>query len=338
MHESSLMNMRKFAEKYLNEGISYRILDLGSQEVAEDPNGSYRRIFEKEGWLYEGADLVRGNNVDIVLEHPYRWKNIKSKTYDCVVCGQMLEHDEFFWLTMLEIQRILKPNGLCCIIAPSGGSEHRYPVDCYRYYPDGLRAVANYAGMEVLEVYAQWNEKIFEGMDSEWRDCVLICKRPKLGIRREWKRAIKSSLIHLGSANVNSIQYGNVYSLKSTWATPKPNLFSSLYYDTGKGFNEGEVERKRVISGEVFKQKYVLTGDCIALRFDPIEGYRCIIKDFCVKMQNQMRIQNQWENNGMQVGEDMFLFLDTTDPQIFITGIGGGYAWVEISGCIYYID
>ncbi len=52
------------------------------------------------------------------------------------------EHTEFFWLTMREMKHALKPGGLCCIIAPSAGPEHQYPVDCWRVYPDGLRAAA----------------------------------------------------------------------------------------------------------------------------------------------------------------------------------------------------
>ena len=339
MHISSLKNMENFARKYLDDSVSYRILDLGGQEVEGDSNGSYRSIFQKEGWLYESADLVAGNNVDIVLEHPYKWKNIKSSIYDCVVCGQMLEHDEYFWLTMLEIWRILKPDGFCCIIAPSGGPEHRYPVDCYRYYPDGLKAAANYANLEVLEVYAQWNEKDFQDMDSEWRDCVLICKRTKQSIWEDYKVSLQNYFIHLGSKRVNRVQYGDNYSWESTWATPQPNLFSSFYYDTGSGFSEKEVERYKVVSGETFIQKYSLSKECIFVRFDPVEGHKCLIRDFYVKLEKQELNQTRWECNGVQVDKDMFLFLDTTDPQIFISGIHKGEnTWIEISARIYYVS
>jgi SAM-dependent methyltransferase len=127
------------------------------------------------------------------VKNPYDWNEISSESFDAVVCGQMFEHAEYFWLTILEIRRVLKPNGLCCVIAPSGGAEHRFPTDCYRFYPDGMRAVARYAGLEVLEVYAQWNSALYPEMDPEWRDCVLIAKKNRDSCRFGF--SLKSKLL-----------------------------------------------------------------------------------------------------------------------------------------------
>jgi hypothetical protein len=46
-----------------------------------------------------------------------------------------------FWILFLEIIRILKPNGLFYLNAPSNGMFHRYPVDCWRFYPDSGNAL-----------------------------------------------------------------------------------------------------------------------------------------------------------------------------------------------------
>jgi len=123
------------------------ILDIGSMDV----NGSYRSLFSRRSWRYVGADIQSGANVDIVLGDHYRWRQIRSDSYDVVVSGQAFEHIPFFWLTMQEIARVLKPGGLCCIVAPSEGPEHRYPQDCWRFLPDGMRALADFAGLDVLE-------------------------------------------------------------------------------------------------------------------------------------------------------------------------------------------
>lgn len=32
--------------------------------------------------------------------------------------------------------RILEPGGTMLVVAPSAGIVHRYPFDCWRYYPD----------------------------------------------------------------------------------------------------------------------------------------------------------------------------------------------------------
>lgn len=86
---------------------------------------------------------------------------------------------------MLEISRVLKPGGLACIIVPSGGPEHRYPLDCWRFYPDGMRALANFGRLLVEDVRTQWegfNDP--EGSDL-WRDSVLVARKP----RRAWFKA-----------------------------------------------------------------------------------------------------------------------------------------------------
>jgi hypothetical protein len=50
-----------------------------------------------------------------------------------------------FWLVFLEIMRVLKPDGLFYLNAPSAGSFHRYPVDCWRFYPDSGKALVQWA-------------------------------------------------------------------------------------------------------------------------------------------------------------------------------------------------
>ena len=177
MHRSSMDKMQSFRQKHLLpfQGKKLKILDLGSF----DHNGSYRHMFEDPAWTYFGADLVAGDGVDVVLPDPYRWSNIASKSFDVVISGQTFEHIEFFWITMLEIRRILKPGGLVCLIAPSAGPEHRMPVDCWRFYADGFSACAAWADMEILECATQWSPQYYRVDDSDyWRDSLLVCRKP----------------------------------------------------------------------------------------------------------------------------------------------------------------
>lgn len=176
MHLSSLINMERFRDSYLSEhvGKPLKILDLGSTEMG----ACYRPIFEKPGWSYVGADLSPGANVDLVLKRPYEWREIASNSVDVLVSGQVLEHVEYFWITALEVSRVLKPGGIACLIAPSSGPEHRYPVDCWRFYPDGMRAFAKLARLHCLEVYTNWDDSGDPGSDF-WHDTVLVARKPK---------------------------------------------------------------------------------------------------------------------------------------------------------------
>ena len=169
--------MTAFRDRHLagREASPLLIYDLGSCEVS---GGSYRPLFDRPFWRYRGIDLAPGKNVDVVVRDPYRWREIQSESADVVVSGQALEHAAFFWIVMLEVWRVLKPGGLCCIIAPSGGPEHRYPVDCWRFFPDGMDALARYAAFEVLDLYSQKGVTGYPDGSDLWQDTVLVGEKP----------------------------------------------------------------------------------------------------------------------------------------------------------------
>lgn len=172
MHDTSWDKMVRFVEVHLDEHTTapLEILDVGSQiVVATHP--TYRSLFERPGWTYTGLDVQPGINVDIAVADPYRWDDVAADAYDVVVSGQALEHVAYFWQTAFEIGRVLKPGGVTMLIAPSGGPEHRYPLDCWRYYTDGMRAIADSLGFEVVDVGTDW-------AGVPWSDSYLVMRKP----------------------------------------------------------------------------------------------------------------------------------------------------------------
>lgn len=163
MHASSLENMRKYHERYvvptMAERAEVQVLDVGGADV----NGGYRQVFTDPRYSYRTVDIEPGDGVDIVLDDPYVLP-LDDASVDVVLSGQMLEHCEFFWLTFTEMIRVLKPDGLLILIAPSAGPIHRYPVDCYRFYPDAFHALAKWAGCHAVEVFhddrGPWNDLV----------------------------------------------------------------------------------------------------------------------------------------------------------------------------------
>ena len=193
MHLSSIDKMKLFKDKYLSEKEDTELIiyDLGSMEIG----GSYQSIFDEKKWRYTGVDLLPGKNVDIVLSDPYSWLEIESNSIDIFISGQVFEHIEFFWKTMLEIARVLKPGALCCIIAPSKGPEHRYPVDCWRFYPDGFKALAHYANLKVLEVNTQWEPLGYSDGSDSWADTMLVARKPEKKIITNLKHQYKTTIV-----------------------------------------------------------------------------------------------------------------------------------------------
>ncbi len=172
MHTSSLNHMADLVGRYLDPALPLEVLDIGSYDV----NGCYKPLFDKPGWKYQGCDQAEGPNVDFVLTDPYRLP-LPPGSLDLVISGQAFEHVEFFWISFLEMTRVLRPGGMIFLIAPSRGPEHRYPVDCWRFYPDAYRALARYAGLELLEVTTDW-EPHPDPDSGPWGDTVGVFRKP----------------------------------------------------------------------------------------------------------------------------------------------------------------
>lgn len=188
MHVSSLQHVERLVNQYLSERQSLKVVDIGSYDV----NGSYKPFFSRHGWDYTGVDLAAGPNVDRVLDSPYKLP-LPSHSADLIVSGQAFEHIEYFWLTWLEMARVLKPGGLIFLLAPSRGYEHRHPQDCWRFYPDGFNALANYAGMRLLEVSTDWEPHPDPG-SAPWGDTVGVFQQPDMSIVTRWRRRLMQQI------------------------------------------------------------------------------------------------------------------------------------------------
>jgi SAM-dependent methyltransferase len=149
MHETSYNEMKRFVEKYLDRDQELKIIEIGSLDV----NGSYRPLFDSPHWTYTGLDLDAGKNVDIVADDPYNYP-LESNSFDVVISGSTLEHVEDMHAFIKEAARIMKKDGIMCVIAPWTYPEHKYPVDCWRILPDGMRfLLSKIAGINVLNVH-----------------------------------------------------------------------------------------------------------------------------------------------------------------------------------------
>jgi len=163
-------NGKAFFETYASassSSLEATVVDIGSQDV----NGSLKQVCRKH-LKYIGVDFVGGKGVDIVLDDPYELP-FADNSVDIVVSSSCFEHSEMFWVLFLEIMRVLKREGLFYLNAPSNGSVHRYPVDCWRFYPDSGKALVSWAkrngySPSLLESYTSTQ------IDDFWNDFVAI--------------------------------------------------------------------------------------------------------------------------------------------------------------------
>jgi len=169
MHNTAYELGRLFFENFIGNK-KCQVLELGSLNI----NGSLRD-FATPATEYMGVDLVPGKSVDRVISDPYKL-GFPEGSFDAVVSSSCFEHDKFFWLSFLEICRVIKENGVVYINAPSNGPYHTYPIDCWRFYPDAALALAQWAGyngvkMTLIESF------IVQGKNVHWNDCVMIFKK-----------------------------------------------------------------------------------------------------------------------------------------------------------------
>jgi SAM-dependent methyltransferase len=117
------------------------LLDVGSYNV----NGTFRPLVEGQGWQYTGLDQTAGPNVDVVADDPFKFP-FPAHTFDVVISGSTMEHVTAIWKWIPELVRVLKPGGFLAIHTHWQFPEHRYPVDCWRVLPDGMKFIFDETG------------------------------------------------------------------------------------------------------------------------------------------------------------------------------------------------
>lgn len=147
-------------------------MDVGAANHVWNYGGVFHDCVYKTLEISDGAIESRGNS-DYVVDG-YDWSRIGHAArdyWDVIVCGQVLEHDRFFWRTCANIGEAVKVGGFAVIIVPSSGPIHRFPKDYYRFYPDSAEVFSECAGMRVVDMVHDTT-----GM-SEWSDLCVIMKK-----------------------------------------------------------------------------------------------------------------------------------------------------------------
>jgi SAM-dependent methyltransferase len=184
MHDTALFYGKKFFEIYGCK--RSKILDIGSK----DENGSLRK-YTNDKHEYIGIDMVPGENVDIVQTDPYILP-FKDNTFDIITSSSVFEHSQMFWVLSNEIFRVLKPNGLFYMNAPSNGPYHTYPVDCYRFYPDAGSGIMEWGSLSGYKDFTILESFIGDKKNDNWNDFICIFLKDKKYLNNYPNRIIDS--------------------------------------------------------------------------------------------------------------------------------------------------
>jgi SAM-dependent methyltransferase len=170
------MFLQEYGNEFPQAGV--RVLEIGSK--AHDAQDTYRPLFPAPRFAYTGLDIEAGNNVDIVPANTFVWSEIADGCFDLCLSASTFEHNPFFWITFAEVARVTRPGGLALIIAPGAGHVHRYPYDCWRFYPDSWGALCTMTGMELVESYFETDKIVAANPENIWRDSAVVARKPRL--------------------------------------------------------------------------------------------------------------------------------------------------------------
>jgi SAM-dependent methyltransferase len=170
MHPTAQTHSQLFFNTYAQKTLAFvtkpHVLEIGPGTDFTIYN-QYNQTFE-----YTGIDFSLAAPATVLTQDPHKLP-FDDNSFDVVVSSSSFEHVEFFWVSFLEIIRVLKPTGLFYLNAPSNGEYHKYPVDCWRFYPDSARALVKWASangynIDVLEHFTGFAN------GSQWRDYVAV--------------------------------------------------------------------------------------------------------------------------------------------------------------------
>jgi len=145
MHANSLLMFEKHAREYFRPGVS--VLEIG-------PDGfpsAYRSAVDagSPGLCWHTVDIRPDARLTYVAESEYSFP-IADEAYDVVLSGQVIEHVRKTWVWIKEVARVCKTGGIVITINPVSWPYHEAPVDCWRMFPEGTKALYEDASLEVM--------------------------------------------------------------------------------------------------------------------------------------------------------------------------------------------
>jgi SAM-dependent methyltransferase len=140
MHRNSLLLFDRYARPLFKDGL--RVLEIGP----DDHPSTYRKLVNNPSITWETVDLFSAPGLTYQARNEYEFP-VESASFDIVLSGQVIEHVRRVWVWMREVARVCRAGGHVITINPVNWPYHEHPVDCWRIYPEGMRALYEEAGL-----------------------------------------------------------------------------------------------------------------------------------------------------------------------------------------------
>lgn len=142
MHANTRKLFKKYAKQYFRPGI--HVLEVGPGA----PPSDIQRIVGDTSLRWETVGIDNTSPFTYIgTEYSYP---IESDVADIVIATNVLEHVRKPWVWIKELARITRPGGYVITINPVSWPYHERPIDCWRAYPEGMKALYEDAVLKVI--------------------------------------------------------------------------------------------------------------------------------------------------------------------------------------------
>ncbi len=180
MHLNSEFLFKKYLQPYFKSGMT--ILEIGPDSRNPD---IFKIIVNDPSIIWETVDIEKTYpELMYVCSGEYTFP-MENNRYDIVFSSSVIEHVRKVWVWIKELARVCKPGGQVLTISPISWPYHGVPFDCWRIYPEGMKALYGEAGLQVESSFFQTLE---EGADLGKDYPGKSASRPagKLGGLKQW--------------------------------------------------------------------------------------------------------------------------------------------------------
>jgi|ERR1035441_5418906 SAM-dependent methyltransferase len=133
MHLNSELLFKKYAVEHFKPRTN--VLEIGPNVPSH-----YQKIVGDSSIEWHTLDLYESDYLTYRATSEYSFP-IPDGAYDIVVSGQVMEHVRKPWIWIRELARVCRPDGLVITIVPVSWPYHEAPIDCWRAFPEGMKAL-----------------------------------------------------------------------------------------------------------------------------------------------------------------------------------------------------
>lgn len=142
MHLNSKLLIQKYGIEYFKDGM--KILEIGPDNIPSSIQQLIRNNVTCDTLnIFDDKRLTYPNSFEYSFP-------ISDNIYDIVISANVIEHVKKIWKWIPELARVTKKGGYVITVNPVSWGYHEDPVDCWRIYPEGMKALYDDADIKVV--------------------------------------------------------------------------------------------------------------------------------------------------------------------------------------------